>query len=91
MIDNVGQQLFAILDVSNGTISPHDICGMVLGGSCAHKSKRLYHWSLDIPDIDHEPITPPPKWPKSSNNTYKVLHLSDPHVQLDYAVRFSNF
>ena len=29
MINKVGEQLFAILDVSNGTISAKDICGMV--------------------------------------------------------------
>ena len=29
MINNVGEQLFAILDASNGTILPVDICGMV--------------------------------------------------------------
>ena len=86
MIKNIGEQLFAILDVSNGTISARDICGMVLGGACAHKSKRLYHWSLNIPDLDNEPMTPPPKWPKTSNKAAKILHLSDPHVQLDYTV-----
>ena len=44
MIQNIGEQIFAILDVNkqtNGTITSRDICGMVLGGSCAHKSKRL--------------------------------------------------
>ena len=30
MIDKVGEQLFAILDVANGTISAKDICGMVI-------------------------------------------------------------
>merc|ERR1719495_2052245 len=29
MINNIGEQLFAILDVANGTISARDICGMV--------------------------------------------------------------
>lgn len=29
MINNVGEQLFAILDEDNGTISSKDICGMV--------------------------------------------------------------
>ena len=29
MITNIGEQLFAILDASNGTILPVDICGMV--------------------------------------------------------------
>ena len=86
MIVNIGEQLFTILDVANGTISARDICGMILGGSCAHKSKRLYHWSLEIPDLDRNPLTPPPKWPKTSNKTHKILHLSDPHVQLDYTV-----
>ena len=86
MIDNVGIQLFAILDVANNTVKANDICGMVLGGTCARQSKRLYHWSLDIPDLNLEPVNPPPKWPKSSSRTHKILHLSDPHVQLDYAV-----
>ena len=31
-------------------------------------------------------MTPPPIWPKTSNKTTKILHLSDPHVQLDYTV-----
>ena len=87
MINTVGEQLFAILDVDNGTISGKDICGMVLGGVCAHKSKRLYHWKLDIADLENLPVTPEPKWPRFSNNTVKILHLSDPHVQLDYTVR----
>ena len=29
MINEVGDQLFAILDVANGTVSAKDICGMV--------------------------------------------------------------
>ena len=58
----------------------------VLGGSCAKKSKRLYDWTLDIPDLNRKPPTLPPIWPKTSNRTHKILHLSDPHVQLDYAV-----
>ena len=86
MITNVGEQLFAILDAANGTVSAVDICGMVIGGTCAHESKRLHQWTLDIPDLDIEPPTLPPTWPKTSNDSYKVLHLSDPHVQLDYAV-----
>ena len=86
MINNVGEQLFAILDAANGTVSAIDICGMVIGGTCAHESKRLYHWTLDIPDLDADPPTLPPIWPKASNDSYKVLHLSDPHVQLDYAI-----
>ena len=90
MIHSVGKQLFAILKISNGTIKSQDICGMVLGGVCARQSKRLYDWSLDIPDLDNEPLNPPPKWPKSSNRTYKILHLTDPHVQLDYAVSYFN-
>ena len=60
----------------------------MLGGGCARKSKRLYDWTLDIPDLDHDPPTSPPVWPKTSNKTHKILHLSDPHVQLDYAVIF---
>ncbi len=87
MINSVGIQLFAILDVANGTIAAKDICGMILGGNCAKKSKRLSGWTLDIPDLDVEPPTLPLVYPKTSNSTYKILHLSDPHVQLDYAVR----
>ena len=40
--------------------------------------------------MDNEPLTPPPKWPKTSNKTSKILHLSDPHVQLDYTIGRSN-
>ena len=58
----------------------------MLGGSCAKKSKRLYDWTLEIPDLNRKPPTLPPIWPKTSNRTHKILHLSDPHVQLDYAV-----
>ena len=57
-----------------------------MGGTCAHESKRLHQWTLDIPDLDIDPPTHPLKWPTVSNNTYKILHLSDPHVQLDYSM-----
>ena len=50
----------------------------------------IFSRSLDIPDLDNEPLTPPPKWPKTSNKTSKILHLSDPHVQLDYTIGASN-
>jgi len=29
MVENVGEQLFAVLDLANDTIAPEDICGMV--------------------------------------------------------------
>lgn len=91
MIDSVGEQLFAILDMANGTISAVDICGMVRGGSCALKSKRLNGWSLEIPDLDHDPPTHPPVWPEGPKKTQKILHLSDPHIQLDYKVGTSTY
>ena len=52
MINNVGEQLFAILDASNGTILPVDICGMV----------RLVYLQLPCQYIFLKPKCPLDHW-----------------------------
>ena len=45
MINNIGIQLFAILDQANGTVSAKDICGMVIWFLYLHKFTKLV-WKM---------------------------------------------
>lgn len=72
--------------VSKLALSPSEICGIILGDTCAHVYNPLYNWTL--------PLTPVPKPPlratalgknKSDNKVLRVLHLSDTHVDTQYA------
>lgn len=71
-------------------ISPSEVCGVLLGESCANVYNPLHNWSV--------PLTPFPKPSRSRDNNndvkppssqskkplIKILHLSDTHVDPQY-------
>jgi len=88
MVDTVGQRLFTILDISNNTLQPGDICGMLLGSSCSRGASHVTNWTLNLPTLNLPPPSPPhttPAWDSVKKKT-KVLHISDLHVQLNYSI-----
>ena len=76
------------------TITPSEICGIILGDTCAHVYNPLYNWSLPLSPIPKPPITPIPIDPMPTvdpsgdvptRRTIRVLQLSDTHIDLEYA------
>ncbi|CAB3400664.1 unnamed protein product [Caenorhabditis bovis] len=64
--------------------TPREICGAFIH-NCGHSEKPLTHmWNITIPG-GKPPVRP---WPKIPENkpTIKVLHLSDIHIDHQYAV-----
>lgn len=77
------------------TITPSEICGIILGDTCAHVYNPLYNWSLPLSPIPKPPINPipidpatPTRTPSGTDDeprkTLKVLQLSDTHIDLEY-------
>ena len=86
MVKSVGVQLFDILRESRGRVSAYDICGMVREGECARHSPRMSDWALSIDDLNRRSPIPVPLPVPAGSPKQKVLHLSDPHVLLDYTI-----
>lgn len=63
-------------------ISPSEVCGVLLGESCARVVNPLHNWSI--------PLTPfakpqgPSKAAKTGSSAIKILHISDTHVDPHY-------
>ena len=65
-------------------LEPQEICGLILGPSCG-KVRDLYpDWNITLPNVPKPPVQPIPL-PKSGSPTFKILHLSDVHVDHQYA------
>uniref|UniRef100_A0A1I7T0R0 Sphingomyelin phosphodiesterase n=1 Tax=Caenorhabditis tropicalis TaxID=1561998 RepID=A0A1I7T0R0_9PELO len=70
--------------LERSVFTPEEICGAFIA-NCGHSDKPLTHmWNITIPG-GKPPIRP---WPKILDNkpTYKVLHLSDIHIDHQYVV-----
>ncbi|CAI5455291.1 unnamed protein product [Caenorhabditis angaria] len=68
--------------LEKSVFTPDEICGAFIS-DCGHSDKPLTHmWNLTIPG--NKPAIRP--WPRIPDNkpTYKVLHLSDIHIDHQY-------
>ncbi|XP_072029445.1 sphingomyelin phosphodiesterase-like [Amphiura filiformis] len=59
-------------------ISPAEICGSILGDSCAVPYDPASNWTVKLPDTKKPPVVEPTP-PKAGSPELKVLHLSDIH------------
>ena len=64
-------------------LSPTEICGIILGDSCAHVTNPLHNWTLPLTPFPKPPLTPPSP-PATGAPTLRMLQLSDTHVDLQY-------
>lgn len=63
-------------------LSPSEICGSLLGPSCAHKRDPSEFWNVTIPD-KKPPVKPIPP-PKPGSPVSRVLQFSDIHLDFLY-------
>lgn len=68
------------------TLSPSEICGIILGDSCAHVYNPLYNWTLPMTPIPKPPVEPKgaAKDRQEGEPVIRVLQLSDTHVDTEY-------
>ncbi|XP_071502433.1 sphingomyelin phosphodiesterase-like [Diadema antillarum] len=64
-------------------LSPDQVCGTLLGPSCATTYDPNSDWNVTFPNNPKPPVTPV-KLPKPGSPTLRVLHISDLHVDLMY-------
>lgn len=68
--------------VARLALSPSEICGIILGDSCAHVYNPLYNWTLPLSPIPKPPVES--KHKQTSGQVLRILQLSDTHIQTDY-------
>ncbi|XP_035230475.1 sphingomyelin phosphodiesterase-like [Stegodyphus dumicola] len=65
------------------TLGPQEVCGVLLGNDCARITSPLHNWTVPLTPFPK----PPPeeiKEPKAGAPVYRVLHLSDTHLDPYY-------
>ena len=67
------------------TITPSEICGVILGDSCGHVQNPLYNWTLPLTPVPKPPVALPGPTTPTSKKLLRVLQLSDTHIDLRYA------
>lgn len=66
-------------------LNVEQICSLALGEACGDKIKNpLHQWEVTFPDVKKPPVYRF-KAPKEGSPTFKILHLTDTHLDPDYA------
>ena len=67
------------------TLSPTEICGIILGDSCAVVSNPLHNWTVPLTPFPKPPLRPIPDQPTvKTAKSLKILQLSDTHIDVMY-------
>ncbi|XP_041480574.1 sphingomyelin phosphodiesterase-like isoform X3 [Lytechinus variegatus] len=66
-------------------LSPDQVCGTLLGESCAVTYDPNADWNVTFPSIPKPPVTPVNP-PKQGSPTLRILHISDLHIDRMYEV-----
>eukprot|EP00057_Strongylocentrotus_purpuratus_P012123 XP_011666597.1 PREDICTED: sphingomyelin phosphodiesterase isoform X1 [Strongylocentrotus purpuratus] len=64
-------------------LSPDQVCGTLLGESCAVTYDPNSDWNVTFPSIPKPPVTPVNP-PKQGSPTLRILHISDLHIDRMY-------
>ena len=64
-------------------LSPEQVCGVIVGDSCASPYNPFSMWNITLPHIPKPPVVPPIP-PQAGSPTIRVLHLTDVHIDLKY-------
>uniref|UniRef100_A0A1W7R9I3 Sphingomyelin phosphodiesterase n=1 Tax=Hadrurus spadix TaxID=141984 RepID=A0A1W7R9I3_9SCOR len=59
-------------------LSPAEVCGLLLGKSCAKVYNPFHNWTIPLPPLPKPPSRPLPQ-PKPNAPVVRVLQLSDTH------------
>ncbi|RWS11022.1 sphingomyelin phosphodiesterase-like protein, partial [Dinothrombium tinctorium] len=69
--------------ISKVVVNPSEVCGIILGNSCAPVHNPLHNWSVPLPNIPKPPVAPKIQL-KSVTKKLRVLHISDTHIDPHY-------
>ncbi|XP_046910955.2 sphingomyelin phosphodiesterase-like [Dermatophagoides farinae] len=77
-----GYEEFVVV-MSQVNISSNEVCGFLLGETCNSVAHPLYKWNVRLPD---RPLFTKPlfRWPFRAQQSFKVLQISDLHIDLEY-------
>ncbi|KAL3267397.1 hypothetical protein HHI36_011526 [Cryptolaemus montrouzieri] len=82
IFDVFGPTVIAAAKMSK--LNAKQACSMVLGESCkGNISNPLHQWNISFPDVP-KPSVGRISPPKVGSTTFKILHLSDTHLDPDY-------
>lgn len=70
--------------ISQLSLSPTEICGIILGDSCAHVTNPLHNWTLPLTPFNKPDPLPVPSPHVPGSPTFRMLQLSDTHIDLKY-------
>ncbi|CAB3360245.1 Hypothetical predicted protein [Cloeon dipterum] len=70
--------------VANREVRAADVCGMAMFPSCP-LDNPAFNWTVDISSAGPKPPITIPELPPEGSPTFKVLHISDLHLDLLYA------
>lgn len=65
--------------------NPTEVCSFLIGDVCGDITNLLTEWNVTFPDIP-KPEIKEIKLPKENSPTFKVLHLSDTHIDPHYII-----
>ncbi|XP_071093406.1 sphingomyelin phosphodiesterase-like [Haliotis cracherodii] len=73
----------AITVVQQAVLSPDQICGTILGPSCATPYNPLDMWNITLPNTPKPPVKPPQP-PAPGSPKVRFLQLTDIHIDMMY-------
>lgn len=84
--DAITQEYKAMLFgvITRLVLSPKEACGLVIGGGCGDPYDPYSFWNVTLPDVPKPPVVPPQP-PAPGSPTLRVLHITDYHLDTDYA------
>ncbi|KAF2899912.1 hypothetical protein ILUMI_06276 [Ignelater luminosus] len=82
IIDVFGPEVLPVLNFT--TSGPKEICRLALGETCEEVEIPDHQWKIDLPDVKKPEVKEVPL-PKPGKPTLKVLHISDTHLDPEYA------
>lgn len=65
--------------IKNVTLTPEEVCGIIIGPQCTSKKDPYDKWNVTFPKTPKPPVTPI-KPPKPGSPKLRILHLSDIHL-----------
>lgn len=66
-------------------LNPDEICGLILGPSCSKVRKLYPKWNVTFPNVLKPPVNSNIQTPKANSPVYKIIQLSDVHIDHLYA------
>lgn len=81
LVDRFKDEFFYVL--RRTTLSSAEICGIVFPDECPSGGAAV-NWTVPLPERPKPPVRPVPL-PKEGAPTLRVLHISDTHVDFEYA------